>query len=267
MTLVATALVCTPASAGDKKQDAISNAVHNNSFRAEGESDRDQYRHPEALLRFAGVTPTSTIIEVNPGGGWFSHIMAPLVKDKGQYVALEGNPKRYGSSGYAERLAVYDEKIKSNPAMYGKNAIASWLETSPSDVAAGSVDVAFAVRTLHNFARRGYFDTGVADIHAALKAGGHFVIVQHRASEDFAGDSAAANELGRFKQSDLVAKIEAAGFKLVASDEMNANAKDSENVSVWSLPPSLRGADKNDGKYKDTGESDRMTLKFVKVGS
>ena len=151
--------------------------------------------------------------------------------------------------------------------MYGQNAIATWLETTPSHIRDGSADVAFAVRTLHNFARRGYFNEGVADIHTALKTGGHLVVVQHRANENFTGTSEEANQLGRFKQSDLVAKIEAFGFKLVASDEMNANAKDPQDVSVWELPPTLRNVDDNDGKFKNAGESDRMTLKFVKVGS
>ena len=92
-------------------------------------------------------------------------------------------------------------------------------------------------------------------------------MVQHRASEAFEGNPGKTAVLGRWKQSALVTKIESVGFKLVASDEMNANPKDPQDVSVWMLPPTLRNADKNEGKYKQTGESDRMTLKFVKVDS
>lgn len=264
--IIVTALFGTAPMADDTQKDAIYNAVNNSSFREDGDSARDQYRHPETLLRFSGVTASSTLLEINPGGGWFSRIMAPLVKGQGQYIGLEGNPERF-SGNYAKRIKAYPEKVKANPDMYGANAIGGWLETTPPAIKAGSVDVAFAIRTLHNFARRGYFESGIADIHAALKDGGNFIIVQHRASEDFAGDSAAANQLGRFKQSDLVAKIEAAGFKLVASDEMNANPQDPQDVSVWMLPPSLSDAEKNNGEYKNTGESDRMTLKFVKRGS
>lgn len=266
LTMLVAVLVTAPSLADDTKTDAIYKAVHNNSFRKEDDSARDQYRHPEALLRFSGVTSSSTLLEINPGGGWFTRIMAPLVKDKGQFIGLEGNPERY-SGDYVKRIKAYPAKVKANPDMYGTNAIGGWLEASPSATKAGSVDVAFAIRTLHNFARRGYFETGIADIHTALKMGGHFIVVQHRASEDFAGDSAAANQLGRFKQSDLIAKIEAAGFKLAASDEMNANPQDPQDVSVWQLPPSLSNAEENGGKYKSTGESDRMTLKFVKLGS
>ena len=250
----------------DVTTDVIYDVVHNNSFRKEGDSARDQYRHPEALLRFSGVTATSTILEINPGGGWYSRILAPLVKDKGQFIALAGNPKRY-SGNYAKNLAVYDEKIKSNPELYGSNAIASWHETSPSPIANNSVDVALAIRTMHSFVRQGYLDPGLKDIYAALKIGGHFIVVQHRANENFDGNAEKTTELGRWKQSELVAKVESHGFKLVASDEMNANPKDPQDVSVWMLPPTLSAADKNDGKYKNTGESDRMTLKFVKLGS
>lgn len=256
----------TAALADDNQKDAIYNTVHNNSFRKDSDSARDQYRHPEALLRFSGVTASSTLLEINPGGEWFSRIMAPLVKDKGQYIGLEGNPARF-SGNYAKNLKAFPEKMKANPDMYGANAIASWLETSPSAIKAGSVDVAFAIRTLHTFASSGYFETGIADIHTALKDGGHFIVVQHRANEDSTGDSSKTNELGRFKQSVLIAKIEAAGFKLVASDEMNANPQDPQDVSVWMLSPSLSDAEKNNGKYKNTGESDRMTLKFVKLRS
>ena len=264
--IISATLLGTVAMADDNKADVIYDMVHNNSFRKEGDSARDQFRHPEALLRFSGITSTSTILEINPGGGWYSRILAPLVKDKGQFIALAGNPKRY-SGNYAKNLAVYDAKITSNPELYGSNAIASWHETSPSPIANNSVDIAFAIRTMHSFVRQGYLDPGLKDIHAALKVGGHFIIVQHRANENFDGNAEKTAEFGRWKQSELVAKVESHGFKLVANDEMNANPKDPQDVSVWMLPPTLSAADKNDGKYKNTGETDRMTLKFVKIGS
>lgn len=266
ITMLAAVVVSTSTLADDTKTDAIYKAVHENSFRLEEEKARDQYRHPEALLRFSGVTPSSITIEVNPGGGWYSRIIAPLVKDKGRYIALEANPERY-SGNYAKNLKAYAEKITSNPALYGEKAIASWFETAPSAIEAASVDVAFAIRTIHNFASRGFLDTGLADLHAALKVGGHLVVVQHRANENSDKEVGELLDYGRFKQSDLIAKIEARGFKLVASDEMNANANDPQDISVWLLPPSLSGADKNNGKYRDVGESDRMTLKFIKLGT
>lgn len=271
--LIATTMISSTTVADDHKnssmhqehmKNGIHDAVHNNSFRLEEDSARDKFRHPGKLLHFAGVTKTSTVIEVNPGSGWYTRIIAPLVRDEGQYIGLEGNPKYY-SGNYGKRLSAYPEKLKESPEMYGGNAIASWLEAEPSAVKPGSVDVAIAVRTLHNFDRRGYLQSSLAYLHTVIKDGGHFVVVQHRSNEDFDGDHTKTTELGRWKQSEMIAAVEAQGFKFVASDEMNANDKDPQNISVWQLPPSNRMMEENGGKYKDIGESDRMTLKFVKV--
>ncbi|WP_262692611.1 class I SAM-dependent methyltransferase [Kordiimonas aestuarii] len=253
----------------DHHEDAIWKAVHDNSVRKDGESSRDAARHPEEFLRFLGIEPDMTVAEVNPGGGWYSRILGPLLKEDGKYVGLEHNPDVYAEyANYAANLRAYPEKFEAMRADFGPNAVATWIPASaglPVDEA--SLDAIIIVRALHNWWRRDFFDKGMEQAHAMLKPGGVMGVVQHRIDEDFDGDRMAAAQKGRWKQSDLVAAIEAHGFKLVEASEMNANPKDEKNYEkgVWTLPPVLALGDADKAKYEAIGESDRMTLKFVKV--
>ncbi len=253
----------------DNHEDAIWKAVHENSARKDGEADRDQYRHPEEFLRFLGITPEMTVAEVNPGGGWYSRIIGPLVKEKGRYVGLEHHPEEYKEyEKYAAGLRAYPEKFEEMRDVMGENALATWIPAQEGlPVEAGSVDAIIIVRALHNWLRRDFFDRGMEQAHAMLKPGGVMGVVQHRMPESFEGDNMAAAGKGRWKQSELVKAIEAHGFKLVDQSEMNANPKDEANYEqgVWTLPPALALKDKDRAKYEAIGESDRMTLKFVKV--
>ncbi|TNE64599.1 MAG: hypothetical protein EP335_07000 [Alphaproteobacteria bacterium] len=249
--------------------DAIDDAVNHNPARLAGESDRDSARHPAEFLRFAGIEPDMAVAEVNPGGGWYSRILGPLLKDHGQYVGLEHSPEVYAASpSYAARLKAYPEKFEAERALFGDKAVATWIPASEGlPMPAGSLDAIMVVRAMHNWHRRGFFDTALEQSHAMLKSGGVLAVVQHRANED---DSRSRDELagtGRWKQSDLIAAIEAHGFKLVDTSEMNANPKDTKDYpeGVWTLPPVLALKDKDRDHYLAIGESDRMTLKFVKV--
>ena len=249
--------------------DAIWQAVHENPAREAGESERDTARHPEEFLRFIGITPEMTVAEVNPGGGWYSHILAPLLREKGRYVGLEHHPDEYkNNAGYAKRLAAYPAMIESNRALYGDRAMGTWIparEGLPVD--AESLDAVVIVRALHNWLRGGFFDRGFDQTWQMLKPGGILAVVQHRADDNDSMDRVTLAGRGRWKQADLIAEIEARGFKLVAASEMNANPKDTKDYpsGVWTLPPSYDLGDKDREKYAAIGESDRMTLKFVKV--
>ncbi|WP_374762972.1 class I SAM-dependent methyltransferase [Yunchengibacter salinarum] len=255
---------------GESPSPALKAAIADNPHRKDGDSDRDQYRHPLETLAFFGIDSDDTVAEVNPGGGWYSRILAPLLKEDGQYIGLEHNPELYKDwDRYYKSLKAYPDKVAAEKgAMYGENAVATFI---PADeglpVAAGSVDVVTVVRAMHNWLRRDFMDQGLEQVHGILKDGGTLGVVQHRAPKDFEGDPIVWARKGRWNQDMLVARIEAAGFELVESSEINANPKDEKNYpsGVWTLPPTLALGDENRDSYLAVGESDRMTLKFRKV--
>ncbi|MBE0367766.1 class I SAM-dependent methyltransferase [Pseudoalteromonas aurantia] len=265
---VLSSLYTSSALAGPEGKDAIWRAVHENPHRTTKEIERDQYRNPEQVLRFMGIKDTSAVGEVAPGGNWYTHILAPLLKDKGRYVGLQHNPEYYGKwPKWAEKLAAYPDEIRNNPDLYGTNAIGAFLPvTKGSAVEQGLLDVVFITRTMHNWQNQGRLDNGLKQARQLLKEGGTLAIVQHRENENYKGDRVSASKRGRWKQTDLVNVVESFGFKLVASSEINANPKDTKNYEkgVWTLPPSLALKEKDQKKYITIGESDRMTLKFVK---
>lgn len=257
--------------AGSDHKDAVWHAVNNNSFRSAEEVSRDKFRNPEQVLRFFGINETSAIGEVAPGGHWYTHILAPLVKEKGRYVGLQHNPAYYGKwPKWAEKLSAYPEKIQSKPELYGENAVGTWLPAVESlPVEKNSLDVVFIVRTMHNWQNQGRLEEGLKQSLQILKDDGVLAIVQHREDENFAGSREDSSKRGRWKQSDLVKVVESYGFKLVASSEINANVNDTKGYEkgVWTLPPSFALKDKDKVKYAKIGESDRMTLKFVKASA
>ncbi|WP_281555988.1 hypothetical protein [Thalassomonas sp. RHCl1] len=252
-------------------KDAVWHAVHNNPYRTVEEVKRDKYRNPEQVLRFFGINETSAVGEVAPGGNWYTHILAPLLKEKGRYVGLQHNPAYYEKwPDWAKKLSAYPEKIKSTPDLYGSNAIGTWLPAIKGlPVEENSLDFVFITRTMHNWQNQGRLENGLKQSWQILKNDGVLAIVQHREDESFTGDRKASSKRGRWKQSDLIKVVESFGFKLVASSEMNSNPKDTKNYEkgVWTLPPSFALKEKDKEKYAKIGESDRMTLKFVKVSA
>jgi predicted methyltransferase len=215
---------------------------------------RDKYRHPAETLAFFGVAPDDTVIEVIPGGGWYTEILAPYLKDKGALILAQ--PPGKGREGLSARFA-------ADAATYGK---VKWTGLGAEDVAPGSVDVVLTFRNVHNLIMRG--GTTADDLFAgyfkALKPGGVLGIVDHRLPE--ARDSALEKTSGYLKTSTVVALAQKAGFKLAGQSEINANPKDTANWAegVWSLPPTLKQGEVDKEKYLAIAESDRMTLKFVK---
>lgn len=249
---------------------AIKKAVEDNKWRKEGDSARDPYRHPAKVLEFFGVTASSAVGEVNPGGMWYSRILGPLLKEKGLYVGLEHHPASYASSAgrvnYANRnLRTYADRFTQNKDMFGERAIGANIMQLNSPVKDGSLDVVMIVRAMHNWQNANFLVGGLADVHAKLKEGGTLGIVQHREPETSSEPTSESAKRGRWKQSELIKVVEAHGFKLVASSEMNANPKDDGTMAVWMLPPNLRGPEEGKEERRKIGESDRMTLKFVKV--
>lgn len=213
---------------------------------------RDTYRHPVETLSFFGVTPTQTVVEYSPGGGWYTEILAPLLKDKGTFYAVQSPGK--GFDGLKAEMS-------AATGVYGKAKLVPWPETG---IPAGTVDTLLTFRNVHNMVMGGTEAATFKAFYAMLKPGGTLGIVDHRLPE--ARDTAMEKSSGYLKVSTVRRLAEAAGFKYVGSSEVNANPKDSTDWAkgVWTLPPVLANGDTDKAKYVAIGESDRMTLKFVK---
>lgn len=227
------------------------------SWRTKENVARDKYRHPLQTLSFFGVKHQATVIELLPSGAaWYSEILAPFLRDQGQYIVVNvpGNPEDAGQK----------EKFAADPEHYGKIKI---LEIAPGAInfgAANSADFFLTFRNVHNFAMKGDQALLFDAIFKVLKPGGVLGVVDHRAAE---GESLAeVLQSGYLPETFVIAEAEKAGFKLVATSPVNNNAKDTKHYpnGVWSLPPTFADGEKDRAKYTAIGESDRFTLRFIK---
>lgn len=221
---------------------------------------RDGYRHPLQTLQFFGIQPNQTVIEITPGGGWYSEILAPYLNAHGHYIAAV--PAAAADSKGGLRNTAFLGKLKSNAA--SANATLVELDAKAPALAAGTADGVLTFRNVHNWVAAGNADAYFRAFFAALKPGGVLGVVDHRAKP--------GTDLEKMKSSGylteaLVTKYATdAGFVLEASSDLNANPKDNANHpnGVWTLPPSNTHDAADDAKYKAIGESDRMTLRFRK---
>jgi predicted methyltransferase len=243
-------------------------AILASPHRVPGDSDRDKFRHPLETLTFFGVQPNSTVVEVGTGAGWYTEVLAPLVAREGKLVAVSFDPNGPADSGrtvYGKRTQMF---LAKSPELFGKVELA--LIDPPDKLGFGpdgSADLAIVMREMHNWQRRGQIDAYLASIHKVLKDGGKLGVEQHRAPKGANAEETA--EKGYLPEEWLVQKIESAGFKLEAKSEVNANKKDTKDYEqgVWTLPPNYAEGEKDKAKYTAIGESDRMTLRFVKVAA
>jgi len=225
-------------------------------LRSPANAARDAYRHPVETLAFFGVDPADTVVELWPGGGWYTEVLAPYLADHGKlWVAPPA-----GRS--AEAISA---KLAGNAA-YAKVGTAPVTAGQPSAVPAGSADVVLTFRNVHNWLMGNppIPDAVFAEAFRMLKPGGTLGVVEHRLPES--ADSARQQSSGYIKTSTVRALAEKAGFRFVDASEVNANPKDTTDwpEGVWTLPPTYRLKDVDRAKYEAIGESDRMTLKFVK---
>ena len=227
-------------------------------------AERDSSRNPQETLAFFGIKDTMTVVEISPGGGWYSEILAPYLRDNGTYIAAGYDPQSK-SNYYASNAKKYADKLAANPEIYDKTVLSIMEAPEKLDFAApGTVDLVVSFRNTHNWHSRGYSEAVYNAIFKALKPGGVFGVVQHRAGDKQPADT--SGKMCYLKQADVISLAEKAGFKLEATSEINANPKDEKNYEkgVWTLPPVLRMGDENKEHYIAIGESDRMTLKFIK---
>jgi predicted methyltransferase len=228
--------------------------------RSEANRARDEWRHPRETLGFFGVKPGDNVVEIWPGGGWYTEILAPLLREHGTYYAA-GNG---GVLGGPRALRAKD------PAIYGAIRYAAFpagvAEATEPPVPAGTADVVLTFRNVHNWimADPPFGEEAFRQMYAMLKPGGTLGVVEHRLPEG--ADPALERTSGYIRVSTVRRLAEGAGFRLVETSEINANPADTRDYpnGVWSLPPSLRGKEVGRERFLAIGESDRMTLRFVK---
>ncbi|MBX3697561.1 MAG: methyltransferase domain-containing protein [Dokdonella sp.] len=248
-----------PKAADALAEDALANVLAG-SWRSAGDKARDEYRHPKATLEFFGVKPGQTLVEITPGGGWYTEILAPLLKGNGTYIAAYPADS---TSDYAKRN---NEKFRamlvSDPEHLGEAKTVEYDVNAPKLGPDGSADVVLTFRNVHNWGDKA--PLMFQAFNAVLKPGGTLGVVDHRAADNATPESL---KKSGYMLTDAVVKLATdAGFKLVEQSEINANPKDTKDYErgVWTLPPTLTLGDVDRDKYLAIGESDRMTLKFVK---
>ena len=234
------------------------------AHRSDNNKARNQYRHPVETLEFFGVKPESSVVELWPGGGWYAEVLATFLKDKGKYYAasfgVDPNSE-YRTNGHNKLIA----KFAADVDVYGKpivTVLAPPLQTliAPSN----SVDFVLTFRNVHNWTMNEVDKDVFTAAYQALKPGGVFGVVEHRANETM--NAVEDSKSGYVSEAYVIELAESVGFKLVGRSEVNANPKDTKDYEkgVWTLPPSLRLKEVDQEKYLAIGESDRMTLKFAK---
>ncbi len=242
------------------------------SHRSDENKSRDKARNPAQTINFFGTKPTDHVLEMWPGDGWYSEILAPYVKNKGQFTAvtfatgnLNSDDKR--EAFWSKNALAYIDKM-SDESIYGK---VNFLEFEPPKAVAldvdSPVDVAYVVRTLHVWDEYGAFAQGLQAIHQVLKPGGVLAIVQHRGNA-ISQNASSAGE-GYLDERYVVETVENNGFKLVERSDINLNLRDTKDYpkGVYALPPVLAMGLTDRDRYLYIGESDRMTLKFIKVAN
>jgi predicted methyltransferase len=233
--------------------------------RSEENKARDAYRHPLATLKFMGLKQNMAVMEVYPAGGWWTEFLAPLLKDKGRYIAAHFDPD--SDNAYVKKsLGGFKDKLAKDPALYGKVELTalspSTGKTQP--VPPGSVDMVLTFRNIHNWMAVDQAKAMFDAMYASLKPGGYLGVEEHRAGTDAPQDPKAKS--GYVREDYAIDLIQASGFKLIAKSEANANPKDTKDYpkGVWTLPPTYLEGDVDRAKYAAIGESDRFTLLFQK---
>lgn len=226
---------------------------------------RNRFRHPVQTLTWLGLREDMTVVEIWPGGdGWYTEILAPFLRERGRLYAANYAAVPGGAEYYARNERKFKDKLAARPELYDRVTVTRLMPPQYTEAAPpGSADMVLTFRNLHNWIRQGIAEQMFAAMYAALKPGGVLGLVAHRAAPG-TEDLDPKAEKGYVTEARAIALAEAAGFRLVARSELNANPRDTRDHpdGVWSLPPGLRSGDAE--RFEAIGESDRMTLKFVK---
>lgn len=245
--------------------DALLQQAIDGSWRSAAHKQRDRYRHPVATLEFFGLQPDMTVIELDPGGGWYTEILAPVLHDRGHLIEAAA-PVNPSSSSMRRMATAFEKKLQADPAVYGGTKLVPF--SPPDEVRlgpSGSADMVLTFRNAHDWLNDS--PATLAAVFAAayqvLKPGGVFGVTEHRA-RPYDDALAASRTLHRIPEDYMIEIGLKTGFRLAGVSEINANPKDAETVNVHRLPPDLVGPAGEHSQMQAIGESDRMTLKFVK---
>ncbi len=237
------------------------------SHRSESNIARNQYRHPAETLEFFGIEDGMTVMEIWPGGGWYTEILAPAMRDHGNLIIATWDPEIEGQPAYRYRLPKeMEENFAKHPEVYDQVSFEYFSPPGSASLGdAGSIDVVVTFRNTHGWVSAGVAQDIFNEFARVLKPGGILGVVQHRAD---AGTEPAESAKKGYVSEEAVKQLASnAGFEFVASSEVNANPGDSKDHAegVWTLPPGYALGDVDKDKYAAIGESDRMTLRFRKL--
>jgi len=240
------------------------NDILSSPHRDSGNVARDEFRNPAETLAFFGVTSDMQVAEIWPGRGWYSEILAPWIKQGGGTLIAAGFPASMGPEFRHTIRQGYAEMLENSPEYYDEVVISEFGPGYPTFAAANSLDAVLTFRNVHNWAQDGFAQEAFDAFYTALKPGGVLGVTDHRAQPG----SAAADNLksGYLTEAFVIELAEKSGFILEAKSEINANPLDTTDHpnGVWSLLPNLRVDEADKARYRKIGESDRMTLRFIK---
>lgn len=244
-----------PASAGQVSASQLDKAIAG-SWRSPQNKARDVYRHPKQMLTFFGVRPDMTVIEIWPSGGWFTEILGPFLNANGHYIGAV-------PTGSKSKAAL-EKKFSFGPQQYSNARLLEFDNKTPNLGPDGSADMVLTFRNVHNWAADGSAETMFKSFYKVLKPGGVLGVEDHRADKGKTLDQVV--NTGYLPTEYVIKLATDAGFKLDGQSEINANPKDNHDhpKGVWTLPPVLELGAQDKAKYEAIGESDRMTLRFVK---
>ncbi|MET0497496.1 MAG: methyltransferase domain-containing protein [Steroidobacteraceae bacterium] len=247
--LATAAILAAPFSLAVAKDAALAKAIAA-PHRSPDFVERDKARKPQEELEFFGIKPTLTVVEIAPGGGYWTEILAPYLQEKGTYYTAM-SPKA---------AETFQKKLDGKPEVYGKVKITSMTEVAP----AGTADLVLTFRNVHNWMGNGSVDQVFSSFFTALKPGGVLGVEEHRGSASVPQDPKAAS--GYVREDYTIQLAEKAGFKYLGKSEILANPKDTKDYpkGVWTLPPTLAQGDVDRAKYVAIGEADNFVLKFEK---
>jgi predicted methyltransferase len=250
--------------------EAALRAAVGGAHRSAANRARDGARHPLETLRFLGLQPELTVIELAPGGGWYTEILAPVLRERGRLIAAH-YARDSADEGRRRSRASFEAKLAYEPALYDRVQVGTLPRSTeftdpPVD---GRADMVLTFRNVHNWLEDGHLDATLAACHRALKPGGVLGVEEHRAAPGTPLETMMKS--GYVTEALMEERARAAGFTLAARSEVNANPRDTKDHpnGVWSLPPTLRGAGADQpaerARVLAIGESDRFTHRYVKA--
>jgi predicted methyltransferase len=253
----------TPPTASPTSETTVRSALAG-PVRTDRERARDTYRHPAETLAFFGLREDMNVVELWPGGGYYTAILAPVLAERGKLAVTHFDPNGDPKLEDTEEAQAILKRLAANEAVFGK--VDKRQIARPDFVLGpdGSADLVVTFRNVHNWIDEGYADRVFLASFKVLKPGGALGVEEHRGSPGLTTQQ--IKDTGYVPEDVIIGLAEKAGFRLAARSEVNANPRDTKDhpKGVWALPPVFANKDVDREKYAAIGESDRMTLKFVK---